>query len=78
MWTKEFIDYGDGQVTEWTTSINDITVFWNGKSDFEFYTDGESDAELLTDYSITSCFFHQKKAYETAKQFIEDMKMEAA
>ena len=78
MWTKDFIDYGDGQKDPlWVTSINDITVYWNGKSDFEFYTDDESDAELMTDYSIiSSCY--QKKAYESAKQFIEDMKMEAA
>ena len=76
MWQKVTYDLGDGEEYNWTTSINDIDVIWDGISQFEFYTDIENGdpqtLELGEDHNITS----KKKLYKIAKDFIEDMRGE--
>ena len=67
MWTIEHYDNGESLIPEWTITIEDVYVVWNGKFNFEFYFGEEGIAET-EDYGVTSIV----DAYISAKRFIEE------
>ena len=73
MWTIQHYDNGEDLIPQWTTTIEDVYVVWNGKFNFEFYF-GEEGIEEMTDYGVTSIV----DAYVSAKRFIVDNLIEEA
>tara|TARA_Y100000389_G_C17199314_1_gene382806 strand:- start:420 stop:665 length:246 start_codon:yes stop_codon:yes gene_type:complete len=67
MWTIEHYDNGESLIPEWTTTIEDIYVVWNGKFNFEFCFGEEGMAEM-EDWDVSSVV----DAYVSAKRFIEE------
>ena len=67
MWTIEHYDNGESLIPEWTTTIEDVYVVWDGNINFEFYF-GEEGMASLEDGGVTSVV----DAYVSAKRFVEE------